>query len=137
MKPRCTKVVDSFVKRLLRCRVLIAKPSRTLWLVALLPMLPPLTVAKWAVCAYNVAATTSDCGISEPAPSAREKWNRQATKSSGRKHHCTVKLNGKTRHHVPIGSRQDAHRLGTQCGKARQKVRRGSKQPEVERTSEK
>ena len=45
----------------------------------------PLTAVKSGVCAYNVAVTTSGCGISEPAPSVREKWNRLATKSSGRK----------------------------------------------------
>ena len=83
MKPKYTKDVASFVRRLRQCRAQTARPSRILWWVASLQMwLLPIEV-KQAVCAYNAAVITSGYGINTPVPSAKEKWSRLARKNFG------------------------------------------------------
>ena len=81
---RCTKVVDSFDRRLRPCRAQTAIPSRTSWWVASLPTWLHRTEARRAVCVCNVAAITSGFGTRKPVPDVKAKWNRPARKNSGR-----------------------------------------------------
>ena len=92
MRLKCTRGVASSVSRLLLCHVPTARPSRTSWSEASLPMWRHPTGARSADSASTAAATTSESGIGAPVPNAKARWNPQARKNSGRKSRHNLKI---------------------------------------------
>ena len=92
MRLKCTRGVASSVSRLLLCHVPTARPSRTSWSEASLPMWRHPTGARSADSASTAAAKTSDSVIGAPVPNAKARWNPQARKNSGRKSRHNLKI---------------------------------------------